>query len=296
MKPAVIEVNGFEEFASHVGRLPRSDWVFRGHHQTGWQIEPSLARYLRTHRLNIKDEWHDIRELSAIHKFQNAAHGFMTHLPMENDLLSWLAVMQHFGAPTRLVDFTFSPMIALFFAASGSVRPVAFGEILGDKELNDKYASYEVHAVRLRSIVRFTQRRMNLSSPPKLGHYRIGRSGWQRRSFVGFFEGKWLNPRQIAQQGLFMIPSKIDLDIHRCLEECTIRAPRQPSHWLIFRFPGGRSAYREMAKRLLSANLTHAALFPGIEGVAKSIELKWYEATTNYALTSPQETARPGSS
>jgi hypothetical protein len=61
--------------------------------------------------------------------FKRKAHQFLHHVPALDDDLQWLALMQHHGAPTRLLDLTWSPYVAAFFAlecATGDAAVWAF--------------------------------------------------------------------------------------------------------------------------------------------------------------------------
>src|SRR5260370_562857 len=53
-------------------------------------------------------------------EFRRRAHQYVTDMPRDHDDLEWLALMQHHGAPTRLLDWTRSPHVAAFFAAQSS--------------------------------------------------------------------------------------------------------------------------------------------------------------------------------
>lgn len=93
-------------------------YVFRGHADANWKLEPTIERccsndgYIRS-----------ITEKTSIAMFQKGISIFATekdisflNVPERYKHLEWLALMQHHGAATRLLDFSDSPFIAAFFA------------------------------------------------------------------------------------------------------------------------------------------------------------------------------------
>lgn len=50
-----------------------------------------------------------------IERFRQKACGYVEHPDMSN--LEWLALMRHYGVPTRFVDFSESPFVSLYFAS-----------------------------------------------------------------------------------------------------------------------------------------------------------------------------------
>lgn len=260
-----IPVSNLQDFLSQTSQLRKKQWAFRGHADSRWIIESTLQRFLKVHESNIREQWQLSRERQALRKFQKAAHHFVQHIPEDHLELEWLAVMRHYGAPTRLIDFTYSPITALFFAAGDQFR-----------DLNQPF---EVHAINIDSVFRRTREVLGRALDGNIGPADFTLADKQRNNeFVGFFDGRWNTSRQIAQQGLFMVTSQIQTDVHSFLEGCpNVGANNQDSPWLRFVFECGPRVHKEITEYCLQANQTDSALFPGIVGLAKSLFMKFYE-------------------
>ena len=88
---------------------PRELLWFRGHSRQDWKLVPSLAR--NTGQLT--------KETELIKRFIQLAVPHLTEDTPHNDW-EWIFLMQHHRVPTRLLDWTESPLAALWFAVSSS--------------------------------------------------------------------------------------------------------------------------------------------------------------------------------
>lgn len=95
--------------AAHSAEEHFKDQVwFRGHADYGWKLVPGAHRR------------HPILEAQFANHFRIRAPAFYTRCPQYLDYSSWLPLMQHYGLPTRLLDWTESLLVAAFFAVSAS--------------------------------------------------------------------------------------------------------------------------------------------------------------------------------
>lgn len=99
----------FRAYRSH----PPGGWWFRGHSDNSWSLIPKAGR--PDHFLPQTRATEDVeRDLGRFNSWRHRAIAYLDNLP-END---WecLAVAQHHGLATRLLDWSFNPMVAVFFA------------------------------------------------------------------------------------------------------------------------------------------------------------------------------------
>ena len=83
--------------------------LYRGHGVGGLELQPSLFRT----QGNRKHEKNILRELMALHPAEFSS---------DRGVFEQLVRMQHFSLPTRLLDITSNPLVALYFACAASPR------------------------------------------------------------------------------------------------------------------------------------------------------------------------------
>lgn len=105
---------------------------YRGHSRFEWELAPAVFRE------PCKGD-----ERSMLNDFRNRAPVRYADSPAAHDLCSWLSLAQHYGLPTRVLDWTLSPLVAAYFAtvpdATNDERPGAIW-VLNAKKLNEMTA------------------------------------------------------------------------------------------------------------------------------------------------------------
>ncbi|WP_406608733.1 FRG domain-containing protein [Agarivorans sp. JK6] len=105
---------------------PENHSVFRGVNNSEYDLIPSVGRLPP---LSNRDEELD-REKALLEQFKMKSALRVPSKP-SNDW-EWLSLAQHYGLPTRLLDWSINPLIALYFATAHSPE-----ELYGASELND---------------------------------------------------------------------------------------------------------------------------------------------------------------
>ncbi|HYX28597.1 MAG TPA: FRG domain-containing protein [Pyrinomonadaceae bacterium] len=76
----------------------------RGHADASWTLQPHYDR--------LKSP---VRETELLNKFRQNANLLLTRAPTSPYDFGWMFLMQHYGVPTRLLDWSESPLVALYF-------------------------------------------------------------------------------------------------------------------------------------------------------------------------------------
>jgi hypothetical protein len=225
----------------------RSPYAFRGHSRLDHTLSSSLVRLSRpganVHRM----------EMSLLRNFRKYAHGEAVGA---DSIWDWLALGQHRGLPTRLLDWTYSPLVALHFATE---TPADFHEdgvvwCVNFVEANKRLPR------RLRSILQ--QEGSDTLTVEMLGGFQTLREfdALGRETFVVFVEPPAVDTRILNQLSLFSLMSSPNAILDDWLRD-------HPE--LCRRVVVPASLKWEIRDKLDQANVNERVLFPGLDGLSR---------------------------
>lgn len=204
-------------------------------------------------------------ERSLLRNFQRRYPAWSTKVPTPTDTLAWLTLMQHFGAPTRLLDFTYSPYIAAYFSLQKLL-------------LSDKDDAY-IFAFRNSC---FRQVRKTLPSENERTALDRVANDHDGPSFEELFfrdpplkfvypvNSCTLNERLVQQQGVFLCPGDVSISFESNLQE--IDGNKENNNFRMLTL--NRSILTEGLYSLFRMNIDSATLFPGLQGYSESLQTR----------------------
>ena len=231
-------------------------WVFRGMGDASWSLQTSLERHLGAGGLKAAR----YIEFRITREFMRQAHHYLPSVPVRREVLEWLALMQHHGAPTRLQDWTFPFAVALHFALSNPTASAA-----------------AIWAVDLKSV----QDNVCKLLPPDLGRE------WKdpnlrkdpgvlsevlrlQPSLVIGVTPFRLNERVSIQQGTFLMPGNVSLSFNENFRKMgSVAEPRM--HVVKLKFHRTRALVEHAIRYLRTFNITESSLFPVLYGYARHL-------------------------
>jgi hypothetical protein len=242
-----LRVATWDEF--NAWNASRDGWAFRGEEHASWPLLSSLAR--RFMQMKVPHALWREREERALRVFRRKAHVYLPDRTILEDTLRCLAMMQHHGAPTRLLDFTKSPFVAAFFALENALSDSAV-YALNTPLLATLAAAHDATLTR------------DAVDPRLPGHFeRFFTAGTQ--PLVWFGEPSEMDRRLVAQSGLLVVPGVIDTALPTLLASYRCEAP------LIEKVVLAQSMRSAAMHALYRMNITQATLFPDLDGLARSI-------------------------
>lgn len=235
---------------------------YRGTSRLSASLLPSL--YRPRENPDVFDTSLSDLEAQLVARFRDRSLPYHSR-PLQDDVET-LFFMQHYGVPTRLLDWTENPLVGLFFALRGARYAKDSGGSL--KSIRD-VAVWVLDPTRWNQAV---LARISYKGGPldpgndALAPYKsIGDLGALGRQPIAIY-GAHNSQRIVAQQGTFVIFGAITTPMEKLYRR---GAPFPPSS--MARIILSPSAIVRLRKSLFSHGVTEGALFPDLEGLGRDL-------------------------
>ncbi len=259
-EPTILLADSWEDYKKITNDMSEN-WVFRGQLNPDWELRNALER---TRFIRIQKGI----ELAFLREFQRGARNYLNRDETPEHVLEWLALMQHHGAPTRLVDFSKSPFISAYFAFEQCFNSL------------DRVAIWAINIYQIKKAAGDILSKLFPEEWEKANGHISGeifeKIFYQDDlSLVFPVEPFRMNKRYSLQQSIFVSSGNSTAPFMEQLKFLGNEVFRS-----VIRIEIPVEEQRTAIRDLLKMNIHRASLFPDLEGYALSLKMKYEHMKT----------------
>lgn len=206
------------------------------------------------------------------HLLRNFKKYAMRNVVEHDSFWYWLSVAQHHGLPTRLMDWTFSPYVALHFVTANTDLYGRDGVIwcLNYKKVHQQLPGLLSNVLANEGADVFTIEM--LSRIPSLQEF----DGLSVEPFTLFFEPPSIDDRIVNQYALFSVVSNPTVGPQSWLKD------RPDLYQKIY---VAKELKWEIRDKLDQANINERVLFPGLDGLSRWLKRQYVQSSGSLSAT-----------
>ena len=240
-------IKSFEQFndiVSHVS--PNERYYFRGEPKSDYVLVPKIGRII-----NGDFKMRFWTEKRIFDHFKNNAIAYIDKLPQDD--WEWLALAQHHGLPTRFLDWTTNPLVALYFAVGNEI------DVKKERENNSRYdGSAAFYFLTMKSNYVNT----SVDADP----FEYGK--------VAIYKPPHVSTRISAQSGVFTIQPRLGLSSNSANSEHVFFKPLNSGlrKNRVRKYKISFDIREELRKKILLFGIHPGTMFPDLDGLSQHLQ------------------------
>jgi len=234
-------------------------WIYRGESTKDRPLKTSIERFLE--REKFRPDQREKIESELIQAFKRVYYQYSSQVPANDSVVEWLSLLQHHGAPTRCLDFTYSIYVAAYYA------------------LDHAAGDCTVWALNVNWAVNSSMRALKSAGKPNVEVLLSpAASGYEESVSSALFKQPAVscalpanpfrvNERLRIQKGLFVVAGNLATGFMENLQAM----PDWESEDHLRKIIIPVDLRRRALEKLFYMNISKTSLFPGLDGYAQSL-------------------------